>query len=277
MKVYISADMEGISGVSSLKQIRADTPEYGMARIWMTEDVNAAVEGAVSAGATEVLVRDAHGRATNIPPDRLHPEARLMAGWTPSMDMLQGLDHTYGVVFMIGYHTGPPAPGGVLSHTYHMNAIREVMINGVSAGETLLNAIQAGLHGVPVGLVTGELGLSGEIGGLPGPVEFVQTKTGFGYQSALLEPLARCRDGIRAAAARAVQRAVKGGEFEPFRPATPVSMTVDFQSVEACETARLIPGFSPVSTRKMEMHADSVEETLRSFRLLMQVLYGMST
>lgn len=276
MKIYISADMEGISGVSSLKQIRADTPEYAMARTWMTEDVNAAVEGAVSAGASEVLVRDAHGRATNIPPDRLHPKARLMAGWMPNMDMLQGLDSTYGVVFLVGYHPGPPSKGGVLSHTYHMSAIREVFINGISAGETLLNAIHAGLHGVPVGLVTGERALRDEIAGPLGSAEFVLTKTGFGYQSALLEPVLQCRAEILRCAAAAVERAGKGGELTPYALEAPISLKVDFQSAEACETARLIPGFRAASTRSMEMRADSVEELLRSFQLLMQVLYGMN-
>ncbi len=272
----MSVDMEGISGVSSLKQIRADTPEYAMARIWMTEDVNAAVEGAVSAGASEILVRDAHGRATNIPPDRLHPKARLMAGWMPNMDMLQGLDSTWDVVFMIGYHPGPPSKGGVLSHTYHMSAIREVVINGISAGETLLNAIQAGMLGVPVGLVTGERALHDEIAGPLGSAEFVPTKTGFGYQSALLEPVAVCREEIRRCAARAVERAGAGRDLTPYIPEAPISLRVDFQSAEACETARLIPGFRAASTRTMEMQAASADELLRSFQLLMQVLYGMN-
>jgi D-amino peptidase len=275
VKVFISVDMEGICGVTSLKQINSNNPEYGQARLWMTDDVNAAVEGAIEAGVGEVVVRDAHGPAINILPDRLHPSARLMAGWAPVLDMMQGLDGTFDLAFLIGYHPGPPAADGVLSHTYSMEQVREVIINGLSAGETLINAIQAGVHGVPIGLVTGEHALQDEISPALPEVEFVATKTGFGYQSALLESMSRCRDQIRQAAARAVKRCLDGTAFPVYRPSLPIEARIDFHKAEGCAASRLVPGMVPIDSRSALLSADSAEELIRRFQLLMQVFYGL--
>jgi D-amino peptidase len=275
MNVYISADLEGITGVTSPHQISLTAPEYGQARQWMIEDVNAAVAGALEGGAGKIVVRDAHGPAINILPDRLHPAARLVAGWGPVLDMLQGLDAGFDVVFFIGYHPGPPTPGGVLSHTYSMAHIREVTVNGLSAGESLLNAIQAGVHGVPVGLVTGEQGLREEIAPALANALFVPTKTGFGYRCALLEPMQECRERIRAAAAAAVQRCRGGGGFPVYRPETPIRAQVDFHRAEACSASLLVPGVEPVDARSIRLQAATAAEFVRRFQLLCQLLYGL--
>jgi D-amino peptidase len=275
MKVYISVDMEGICGVTSLKQISSSNAEYNLARIWMTDDVNVAVEGALEAGATEVLVRDAHGPAINILPDRLHPAARLMVGWAPVLDMMQGLDRSFDLAFLVGYHPGPPAAGGVLTHTYSMEHVREVTINGISAGESLINAIQAGVHEVPVGLVTGEKALREEIAPALPEVEFVTTKTGYGYQSALLEPVQECRNRIRSAAAHAVKRCVDGSSFPVYHPALPLEVRIDFHKAEGCAAAQLVPGIVPIDARSVRLQADTAEELIRRFQLLMQVFYGL--
>jgi D-amino peptidase len=275
VKVYISVDMEGITGISSLKQISSTAPEWGLARLWMTEDVNAAVAGALEGGASEVVVRDAHGPAINILPDRLHPAARLVTGWSPFLDMLQCLDASFAVAFFVGYHPGPPAAGGVLSHTYSMALIREVTINGVSAGESLINALQAGVFGVPVGLVTGEKGLRDEIAPVLDSALFVQTKTGFGWQSAMLKPMAECREQIRVAASAAVKRCLQGVGFPVYRPELPVQARLDYHRAEACLASRLVPGVETIDTRSIWLTADTAEEWVRRFQLLSQVLYGM--
>ncbi len=274
MKVFISADMEGICGITSSKQTGSQSPDYGHARLWMTEDVNSAVTGALEGGATEVVVRDAHGSAINILPDRLHPAARLIAGWTPVVDMLQGLDESFGLALFIGYHPGPPAAGGVLTHTYSVEAVREVWLNRISAGETLINAVQAGAFNVPVGLVTGERALRDEIAAVLPEVEFVETKLGYGYQSALLEPLEACRARIRAAAARAVARALQG-DCRVYRPELPIRARIEFHRAEAGLAARLVPGVEPVDSRSVDLVAESACEFIRRFHLLMQVFYGM--
>ncbi len=275
MKVFISVDMEGITGITSLKQISQGGSEYGHARHWMTDDVNAAVAGALDGGASQIFVRDAHGPATNIMPDRLHPAARLVAGWAPVLDMLQGLDGSFGVTFFVGYHPGPPALGGVLSHTYSMSLIREVTIHGVSAGETLINALQAGDLGVPVGLVTGEKALRDEIAPVLGEALFVQTKAGYAWQSALLEPVQECREQIRIAASAAVKRVLQGVGFPVYKPALPVEARIDYHRADACAASLLVPGVEMIDTRSVRLTATTAAEFVRRFMLLCQVLYGM--
>lgn len=275
LKVFLSVDMEGICGITSLKQTGSTGSEYSHARGWMTDDVNAAVEGALEAGAAEIHVRDAHGPAINILPDRLHPKARLIAGWTPVLNMLQGMDRSFGLAFFVGYHPGPPAAGGVLTHTYSMEHVREVIVNGISAGESLLNAIQAGVCGVPVGLITGEEALRAEIAPALPEIEFVTTKTGHGYQSALLEPMQECRQRIQAAAARAVQRCRNEGGFPVYRPALPIQAQIDFHKAEACLAAQLVPGVVPIDSRSVQLLADTAGEFVKRFQLLMQVFYGL--
>jgi D-amino peptidase len=274
-KVFISADMEGISGVTALRQISSRESEYAQARLWMTEDVNAAVTGAAEGGATEVVVRDAHGPAINILPDRLHPSARLIAGWTPALDMMQGCDASFGVAFFVGYHPGPPAQGGVLSHTYDMQMVREVRVNGISAGESLINAIQAGSVGVAVGLVTGEQALREEIAPVLGEAEFVRTKIGYGYQSALLEPMVECRERIRAAARRVVERVRSGSGYPVYVPRLPLEARIDFHKAEAALAVGLVPGLEPIDSRSVLLRAGSASEFIDRFQLLTQLLYGM--
>jgi D-amino peptidase len=275
MKVFISVDMEGICGITSMKQISSAGAEYGHARLLMTEDVNAAVAGALEGGASEILVRDAHGSAINIMADRLHPAARLVAGWTPNLDMLQGIDSSFDVAFFIGYHPGPASAGAVLSHTYSMETIRSVELGGIPAGETLINALQAGIHGVPVGLVSGERALQQEIAAPLGQAEFVETKVGFGFQSALLHGVEETRGRIRQAAERAARRAAGKEKLPPYRPEGPIRARFEFLKAEACLAVALVPGIEIQDPRSVFLNAATPEEFLRRFMLLSQVLYGL--
>jgi D-amino peptidase len=275
MKVFLSVDLEGICGISSMKQISSAAPEYGHARQLMTEDVNAAVAGAVEGGADEIVVRDAHGPAINIYPDKLHPAATLIAGWSPTLDMLQGLDSSFGTAFFIGYHPGPASSRAVLSHTYSMETIRGVELNGIPAGETLLNALQAGLSGVPVGLVTGERALHEEIKDPLAGVGFVETKIGYGFQSALLHPVEKTRALIKRAAADAVRRAASDKPLPPYRPQTPVRARVEFLKAEALLAVALVPGIEASGTQAALLQAATAEEFFRRFQLMCQVLYGL--
>ena len=207
MRVFISVDMEGISGVATWDQARTDGPDHARARVWMTDDVNAAIIGAVEAGADDVLVRDAHGRSRNILWESLHPAARLISGWDPRVDMMMGLDSGFALVFLIGYHPGPNVRYGVLSHAF-TSRIREMRLNGLPCGEATMAALQAGVHGVPVGLVTGQAELLEEIRPTMPDSAFVVTKRGLAYQAALLEPIAEVRARIHAVAREATAAAI---------------------------------------------------------------------
>lgn len=166
MKVLISADMEGTCGVVSWVQVippeyahgsdPVNQSEYDRARLRMTREVNAAIEGALAGGATEVIVNDSHDGMRNLIPEELHPECRFISGNDKPLSMMQGVDlDGVGAVFFTGYHAKAGTPHAPLAHTW-TGWLNDVRINGDSTGEFGINAIVAGHFGVPVVLVTGD-------------------------------------------------------------------------------------------------------------------------
>jgi len=139
MKVYISCDMEGVSGIVDSKQTRMDGEEYKRAQKLMTGEVNAAIEGALAGGATEILVNDSHGLMRNILIEELNPNAQLISGSSKPLSMMQGIDESFDAAFFIGYHAQAGTPYSVLDHTYS-SIVYQVSLNGRPVGETGLNA-----------------------------------------------------------------------------------------------------------------------------------------
>ena len=162
VNVFISADMEGICGVSSRVHWSADGADYKRAREWMVQEVNAAIEGALQAGAKRIVVKDAHESATNIELDRLHAMAELISGWGPLGSMVEGVNPDFDVVFLIGYHARATTVAGTLAHTWSHNVL-DLRINGRSIGEAAWAAAFAGHFGVPVGLVAGDDKLAAQV------------------------------------------------------------------------------------------------------------------
>ena len=158
MKVFLSADMEGTCGIAVWPETeRKDDRDYIPLQKQMTREVAAACQGALAAGAEEVLVKDAHDSARNILPAELPRNIRMHRSWSGDLlSMMTGLDKDeYGAVFFTGYHAWASCPGNPLSHT--MNLRNEyVLINGVRASEFLINAYTAGYYKVPVALLTGD-------------------------------------------------------------------------------------------------------------------------
>ena len=160
MRIYISVDMEGATGVCHRDHLVPGGQDYEKARLWLTGDVNAAVEGALEAGATEVLVADGHATMRNILLDELHPEARLLTGPAQARNrptgQLAALDSgAFDAAFLIGYHTRAGTPGGLLAHTWVGALVNEIRLNGRPASEALLNAALFGHYEIPVVLATG--------------------------------------------------------------------------------------------------------------------------
>src|SRR5205823_10218197 len=165
MRVYISVDMEGIAGVVHESQTDPTDPacaaEYGRFRRLMTAEANAAVEGAVAAGATRVLVNDSHWFMRNLLAEELHQAAELVAGDPKPRSMVQGIEGGFDAALFIGYHARAGTHNAILDHTY-ADRIYEVRLNGKPVGELGLNAALAGVHGVPVALVSGDSALATE-------------------------------------------------------------------------------------------------------------------
>jgi D-amino peptidase len=156
VKIYLSTDIEGTAGIVDWDQVRPGDANYVAGFELLLGEINAAIEGAQAAGATEFLVNDAHSTMHNLPPARLAGRARYLAGRVKPLYMMEGLDASFDAVFFISYHGSMSAPAAALSHTYFPMAIAEVTLNGTVVGEAGINALVARHFDVPVVLITGD-------------------------------------------------------------------------------------------------------------------------
>jgi D-amino peptidase len=188
MKIFISADIEGVTGVTNWDETELNKPDYAFAQEQMTAEVIAACEGALSAGASEVWVKDAHDTARNLIAARLPHEARLTRGWSghPYM-MMQQLDDSFAAAVMIGYHSAAGAGANPLSHTM-TGRLAGFWINGRSASEFMVNSYTAALVKVPVVFVSGDQGLCEDASGLIPGIRSVPVKFGMGSSTTSIHP-----------------------------------------------------------------------------------------
>lgn len=232
LKIYISADLEGVVGTVTDDQLGPSGFEYEAARRWMTEEVNAAIRGARAAGATEILVSDSHGNGQNLLLDHLPTDISVVRSWPRHLSMMAGIDDTFGGVIFIGYHASTNNAAGVRAHTMSSARLTSVKLNGVPVPEAGLNAAIAGHFGVPVIMITGDDVIAEEATDLLGDIETVVVKKAYGFHSAeTLMPRAAYRL-IEQAAARAVGRI---GDFEPWALGGPVELEVSFKNYRPVE------------------------------------------
>ena len=223
LNVFISVDMEGLTGVVAGSEVSGNGPDYAHFRTIMAGETNAAIEGAIQAGATGVLVRDSHGSKQNLLPGDVDPRARLLRGAsTGPKNMMEGIDETFHAVVFIGYHARAGTPDAILAHTSNGNVL-DFAINGVSMPEAGYNALVAGLHDVPVVFVAGDQAFVDQARELLGPVEAVAVKRAIPGGSVLNLSTAEARQEIEAGVTRAVRRR---GEFKPYKLAPPYTMTL---------------------------------------------------
>ncbi|GAA0921335.1 M55 family metallopeptidase [Nonomuraea longicatena] len=264
MKIYLSVDMEGVTGLTDPEEMHAGKRGYERGCELMTADANAAIEGAFAAGATQVLVNDAHGSTKNLRIDLLDPRATLLRGPGKSQRMAHGLDPGFQAACLIGYHARAGVRHGVLNHTWMGKEIQNVYLNGEVCGETRVVAACAGFHGVPVVLVTGDEAVGEEARELLGDVETVAVKKGVDKFAAELLPPSVAQERIREAAARAVGRV---GDYEPYRVAAPYTLGVEWNSTAIAAAVALIPGVKSVDSRHTEFTTDDYTQIMALFGL----------
>jgi len=265
MKVFISSDMEGVAGIVHGEHTLREGREHDRARTLMTHEVNAAVEGALEAGASTVLVNDSHGTMRNILPEELHEAAELITGTPKPLSMMQGIDPTFDAAFFLGYHARRGAYGGVLEHTYHGGVISDVAVNGQPMGETGINAAVAGYFEVPVALVTGDRVVTEEALSLLRLVETVTVKEGVGrFAARCLSPV-KARKLIREGAVKALKRL---DEFKPFRIEPPISLDVTFIHTGMTEMAELVPGTKRVDGRTVSFSSNDYLQAFKALRAM---------
>ena len=244
MKIYISSDMEGTAGVVEWEQCRPTGPDYPYYRDLLQREVNAAIEGALAAGATEFLVNDSHGRMANLRPDELAGGARYLSGRHKPLYMMQGLDSSFDAVFFVSYHGSMSACAATLSHTFNPLAIAEVRLNGLLAGESAVNALVALGHGVPVVLVTGDRTTAEELRPFcPGARAAVVKESVNRFAADSLHPQ-QARELIREQAGLAVAALAETGSAERRLPGIelPATLVVRFRNPDLAEMATWITG-----------------------------------
>lgn len=239
LKIYISADMEGVTGVVTDEQLGPTGFEYSRFREFMTAEVNAAIDGALAAGATEIVVSDSHGNGQNLLIEKLPQDITIVRAWPRPLMMMQGIDSSFDGAVFIGYHAGTTNPEGVRAHTMSSARLADVRLNGVSVPEAGINAAIAGHFGVPVIMISGDDALEKEVRALLGEkFEAAVVKWAIGFHSARsLMPEAGQRL-IREKVQAAVERI---DEFEPYRPRTPITVEVTFKNYRPAEVLALLP------------------------------------
>ena len=232
LKIYISADMEGVVGVVTNEQLGPQGFEYARFREFMTNEVNAAIEGAFLAGAREIVVSDSHGNGQNLLIEKFPANVLVVRAWPRPLMMMQGIDETFAGAIFIGYHTGTTNSQGVRAHTISSARLADVRLKGTSVSEAGLNAAIAGHFNVPVIMISGDDAVVKETQALLGDVEGAVVKWASGFHSAkTLVPEASyvlIREKVRKAVGR-----IK--DFKPYKLAAPIQVDVRFKNYRPSE------------------------------------------
>ncbi|MEV6842450.1 M55 family metallopeptidase [Actinoplanes sp. NPDC051411] len=260
MKVYLSTDMEGTAGIVDWAQCVGDGPEAAAGRELLLAEVNAAIDGALAAGATEIVVNDSHSVMRNLAPALLHGRATYISGSHKPLYMMEGLDSSFDAIFFVSYHGSMGGDPAVLSHTYNPRAVAEVRLNGRVVGESGVNALVAAHYGVPVVLVTGDQTACEETAAvIPGVETAVVKKSITRFAAESLHPEV-ARELIRAAATRSIEGLA--GVTAPEVP-SPSALEVTWRTADMAEMATWIRGIERVSPRVTRATDD---DRLRLFR-----------
>ena len=238
LKVYISADLEGIAGVVSGDQLGPTGFEYGRAREWMTGEVLAAIAAARESGATEIVVSDSHGNGESLLIDQLPDDVRIIRSWPRPLMMMEGIDSTFAAAILIGYHSGTTNPAGVRAHTLSSATLAAVSLNGVSVPEAGISAAIAGRYGVPVVLISGDDVAVAEARQLLGDVEGAVVKRAISFHSASTMPPKAAQQLIRERVKAALARRTA---FKPYIVRAPVQLDVVFKNYRPAEVLAYLP------------------------------------
>ena len=264
LRVFISVDMEGISGVVTSAETGSTGPDYGYFRRIMSHEANAAVLGAFDAGATEVVVRDSHGSARNILPDLLDPRALLLRDWSGGpKGMMEGIDETFDAVVFIGYHARAGTADAIIDHTSTGNVV-DFAINGQSLPEAGYNALMAGHYGVPVVFVAGDRAICDQVTELFGDVGTFATKEGIGAASLGLHPETAAK-AIRTGVAEAVGN--RSG-YRPFTMAKPYTLVLKLKSEASIYNGSFFPGAQRTGDWELTFTHDDIFQVMYAFNTM---------
>lgn len=259
LKIYISADMEGITGVASGDQLSPAGFEYQRAREWMTGEVAAAIQGAREAGATEFVVSDSHGNGESLLLDRLPTDVpvRVVRSFPRPLGMMEGIDSTFGAVIFIGYHTSTSSLTGVRAHTISSALLTKIALNGVAQSEAGINAVIAAHFGVPVVMITGDDQIVAETKQRLGAIEGVAVKRAIGFHSAETMIPSAAAELIHQRAKVAVQRRA---EMKPYAMTRPVTVDVSMKNYRPVEMLGYLPNVQRIDSHTVRFVGRDIVE-----------------
>jgi D-amino peptidase len=272
-RILISVDMEGITGVVTSEQLGPAGFEYARFREFMTAEAIAAVEAAKEAGATEILVVDAHGNGQNLLIDRFPPDVRIVRSWPRPLMMMEGIDSTFSAVVFIGYHSATTNTKGVRAHTISSANLAAVELNGIAVGESGINAAIAGHFGVPVVMISGDDAAVGEAQQLIGPIEGAVVKRSLSFHAAnTLTPQAGqalIREKVKAGLA-------KRAALRPYLLRGPIRLDVTFKSYTPAEIVAYLPGVQRVDAHTIRFTGRDMVEVSKFLEFLNTYQPGLS-
>jgi D-amino peptidase len=261
MKVFVSVDMEGVAGIVDWAQCVAGRDDYRLGRELLLGEVNAAIEGALAAGATEILVNDAHSAMRNLAPASLAGRASYLSGMFKPYYMMQGLDSSFDAAVFLGYHAAIATPG-VLSHTYNPRAIATVRLAGTITGEAGLNALVAQHYGVPVAAISGDQYVGPQAAPFCPGITAIEVKESVSrYAARHLHPLS-AQDAIRDGVAAALSRLAA---LSPPAVGMPATIEVELANPDMAEQATWLRGVSRLDSRTVALTDDEPLQLFRAF------------
>ena len=272
MKILISADMEGITGVTTWDQVTPGHAEYARFRKQMTADVNAAVQGAFEGGVDEIIVSDGHWNYSNILVEELDSRARLNSGAPSPFSMMQGIDQNVHGVFFVGYHARNGSTPAVLDHTWSDTCVANVWLNDRLAGEYTLNAALAGYFGIPVLMASGDQTVCAQIREQLGEIETAVVKQASGRFSAECLTPDVTFQMIRQTAKLAVEQLARNETPSAFVAKPPVEVKVELMSSDMADRAMLMPGVKRAGL-KLTITAEDMLKAFSAFRAMIMLSY----
>lgn len=264
MKVFISADMEGTAGVTCWAETERDKPDYSEFQALMTAEVLAACDGALEAGATEIVIKDAHSSGRNLLIDRLPSQARIVRDWSGHpYSMMFGIDADCAAAIYTGYHDAAGTDSNPLAHSF-TGRIMRLTINGEIASEFTVNATTAALLGVRSVFLSGDAGICAAATELVPGIVTLPVSQGFGPATSSLSP-ARAREGIREGVARALSDL-------PARTPAPMAgqwdVELEFSNPVDAYRGSFFPDVDYPASRRLRFTRDDWFEVLRTLRFL---------
>ncbi len=268
MKIYISADMEGVAGITATEQTDpVGQPEYAYSCRLMTGEVRAACEGAQAAGANEILVNDSHWNMRNIIHEELPPDVRLIRGSLKPLSMNQGLDPSCSAAAFVGYHAPIGTADAILDHTYSGDTLYDVRINGQHCSEARINAAVAGYFNVPVVFISGDQNACADARSFLPWIHAVEVKQAVGrYAASSLSP-ASAQAAIKAGIHKALQDYKT--RAKPYTFDGPLELEMVFTWTAKADIAALLPGSTRIDSRTIRYQGDDFITVFKAFRAML--------